>query len=144
MRDGNLPRASTAGLHLPTDEHCYVNVPATRLRYLKSGTRQIQGQLVVTNRKLRFSALERGGEIALSKVLNVVHSNLYYLSLEATSNSLCGDYIVGDAEWAAAVIDTTLRIDRRTLLPGAERRSPIPQHVEAEVWQRDSRPVRGV
>ena len=25
VRDGNLPRASTAGLHPPTDEHCYLN-----------------------------------------------------------------------------------------------------------------------
>ena len=43
---------------------------------------------------MRFSAFERGGEIALSKVLNVVHFSVHYLSLEATSNSLSGDYTV--------------------------------------------------
>jgi 5-methylcytosine-specific restriction endonuclease McrA len=91
----------------------------------------------VTNRKLRFSAIERGGEVALSKVLNVGHAQVCNLSIEATSSSLSGDYVVGDAEWAAAVIDTTLRIDRRVILPGAERRSPLPQHVKTEVWQRD-------
>ncbi|MDT5048594.1 MAG: hypothetical protein QOG75_4487 [Mycobacterium sp.] len=116
-----------------------MNIPATRLRYLKSGTRADQGQLVVTNRKVRFSAFERGGEIALSKVLNVVHFSVHYLSLEATSNSLSGDYTVQDAEWAATVIDTTLKIDRRVLLPGSSTgvRTPIPQQVKAEVWQRD-------
>ena len=36
-------------------------------------------------------------------------------SLEATSNSL-SDCVVEDAEQAAAVIDTTLRIDRRVIL----------------------------
>jgi hypothetical protein len=60
------------------------------------------------------------------------------LSLKATSGSISGDYIVQDAEWAAAVIiNTTLRIDRRTLLPTSSRRTPIPQHVRNEVWQRD-------
>ncbi|MDZ5087382.1 HNH endonuclease, partial [Mycolicibacterium parafortuitum] len=43
-------------------------------------------------------------------------------------------------EWAATVIDTALRVDRRMLLPnraGGNARAPIPQHVKAEVWQRD-------
>ena len=134
---GNLPRASAAGLHLPTDEHCYLNVPATRRRYLKSGTQLTPGQLIVTNRKLRFSAFQRGGEMPLSKLLSASYSNVLVLSLEATSGSISGDYIVQDAEWAAAVINTTLRIDRRTLLPASSRRTPIPQHVRNEVWQRD-------
>ena len=119
VRAGGLPRASAAGLHLPTDEHCYFNIPATRLRYLKSGTRADQGQLVVTNRKVRFSAFERGGEIALSKVLSVVHFSVHYLSLEATSNSLSGDYTVQDAEWAATVVDTTAQ-DRSAGAPSRQ------------------------
>lgn len=134
---GNLPRASAGGLHLPTDEHCYLNVPAMRLRYLKSGTQRLPGQLIVTNRKLRFSAFQRGGEMPLQKLLNVSYSNPSLLSLEATSGSLSGDYIVQDSEWAAAVIHTTLRIDRRTLLRPGSRRVPIPQHVKTDVWQRD-------
>jgi hypothetical protein len=134
---GNLPRASAEGLHLPTDEHCYLNVTARRLRYLKSGVQDISGQLVVTNRKVRFIGWQRGSEMALSKLLNAFHANRHYLTLEATSNTMSGDYIVQDAEWAAAVIDTTLRIDRRTILPGSGRRTPIPQHVKTEVWQRD-------
>jgi hypothetical protein len=137
IRAGDLPRASAAGLHLPTDEHCYLNEPATRLRYLKSGVRQTQGQLVLTNRKVRFIAYEHGGEIPLSKVLSVIDFGVHDLALKATSASLSGDYRLTDAEWAAVVIDTALQIDRRTLLPGRGPRTPIPQHVKTEVWQRD-------
>ena len=57
VRASNLPRVSADGLHLPTDEHCYLNSPAIRVRHLKSGTRQTYGQLVVTNRKVRFIVL---------------------------------------------------------------------------------------
>lgn len=32
VRAGNLPRASADRLHLPTDEICYLNVQATRVR----------------------------------------------------------------------------------------------------------------
>lgn len=45
VRAGHLPRVSAGGLHLPTDEHCYLNVDAIRVRYLKSGVRQTHGQL---------------------------------------------------------------------------------------------------
>ena len=137
VRTGDLPRVSAAGLHLPTDEHCYLNVPTIRMRYLKSGVRQTPGQLVVTNRKVRFVAYQHGAETPLSKVQYVTDFSVQDLSLKATSASLSGDYRLTDAEWAAAVIDTVLRIDRRTLLPGTERRSPVPQHVRNEVWQRD-------
>ena len=68
-----------------------------------------------------LSAVERGGETPLSKVLRASFSGTNFLSLTATSNSLSGDYILHDAEWAAVVIDTTLRIDRRTLLPSLDR-----------------------
>src|SRR4051794_12971702 len=39
----------------------------------------------------------------------------------------------------ATVIETALQIDRRMLLPGSNRgvRTVIPQHVRAEVWQRN-------
>jgi hypothetical protein len=54
------------------------------------------GQLVLTNRKVRFSALQRGGETGLSKVLSATYSGVRNLHLEATSNALSGDYIVED------------------------------------------------
>lgn len=140
IRDGAMPRASAAGLHLPTDEICYLNVPAQRWRYLQSGARAASGQLVLTNRKLRFSSYERGGELPLSKIMSALDLNPNTLTLETTSGSLSGDYTVSDAEWVATVIDTALKIDRRTLLPNrtaSGARTPIPQQIKAEVWQRD-------
>ncbi len=79
------------------------------MRYLKSGARQTPGQLVVTNRKVRFIAYQHGGEIPLSKVMSAVHFSVDDLSLKATSASLTGDYRLTDAEWAAVVFDTALR-----------------------------------
>jgi hypothetical protein len=123
---------------LPSDEICYINVDATRRRNLKSGRQPVSGQLVVTNRKIRFSAYQYGGEISLGKVTYALERGVHELALKATSNSLSGDYTVPDAEWAAAVIDTALKIDRRALLPSQRSgRTPIPQHVKTEVWQRD-------
>lgn len=140
IRDGEMPRASAVGLHLPTDETCYLSVPAQRWRYLQSGARSTFGQLVVTSRKVRFSSSEQGGELPLGKIMSALDLDPYTLTLETTSRSLSGDYAVNDAEWVATVIDTALMIDRRKLLPSkatSGARAPIPQHVKAEVWQRD-------
>jgi HNH endonuclease len=95
--------------------------------------------LTVTNRKIRFSALQHGGEVPLGKVLRAVWLNSQQFSLEATTRSLSGAYGVQDPEWVVTVIDAALRIDRRVLLPGAGGNPPrgIPQHVKAAVWQRD-------
>jgi hypothetical protein len=61
------------------------------------------------------------------------------ISLEATTGSLSGHYSLSDPEWAATVIDTTLGINRRQLVPGAVSNGTrtIPHHVKTEVWQRD-------
>jgi hypothetical protein len=69
-----LPVVDAHRLHLPSDEHCYLSVAATRWRPLKSGPQPVQGQLTVTNRKIRFSALKHGGEVALGKVLRACGS----------------------------------------------------------------------
>ncbi|WP_197504633.1 HNH endonuclease [Mycobacterium sp. 852002-51163_SCH5372311] len=126
-------------LHLPTDEQCCLHVAATRWRPLKSGLHPTHGRLIVTNRKIRFSALQHGGEVPLSKVLGIVRKAGGDFYLEATTRSLSGQYEVLDPEWAVTVIDTALRIDRRLILQGADTKPSrvIPQHVKAEVWQRD-------
>lgn len=139
VRSGKLPIVSELDLHLPTDEHCYLRAPVTRWRTLKSGPQPVEGQLIVTNCKIRFAALQHGGETPLSKVLRVAAVGGNQLSLEATARSVSGRYSVADPEWVEAIIDTALRIDRRLLLTDADRNGSrrIPQHVKAEVWQRD-------
>ncbi|MGF6886341.1 hypothetical protein ABIA39_000308 [Nocardia sp. GAS34] len=139
VHTGQLPVVEVLDLHLPSDEHCHLCVPATRWRPLKSGPQPAPGLLVVTNRKIRFSALQHGGEVALGKVLRVTWLNQHMISLEATTRTLSGHYSTDDPEWAAAVIDTALRIDRRVILPGASSNGSraIPHHVKTAVWQRD-------
>jgi hypothetical protein len=77
--------------------------------------------------------------VSISKVLRSA-LNSDTLANMATSGSLSGRYTVNDAEWAATVIDAAHRIDRRALLPGTTGSASrsIPQHVKAEVWQRDA------
>jgi HNH endonuclease len=139
VRSGKLPLVSEPTLHLPTDEHCYLTVPATRRRPLRSGLHPAQGQLIVTNRKIRFAAIRHGGETQLSKVLRVALMNDGDVLLEATTHSVSGRFTVADPEWVEAVVDTALRIDRRLLLTDEDRSGSrrIPQHIKIEVWQRD-------
>lgn len=139
VRGGALPIVPVPDLHLPTDEHCHFRAAATRWRVLKASTQPVDGQLIVTNKKIRFAALQHGGETPLSKVIRVGTVWGGRIALEATARSLSGEYSVADSEWAEAVIDTALKIHRRVLLTGtgsAEGRR-IPQDVKAAVWQRD-------
>ena len=139
VRSGKLPVVAEPTLHLPTDEHCYLTVPATRWRPLKSGLHPARGQLIVTNRKIRFAAIRHGGETWLSKVVRVAVIDDGDVLLEATTQSVSGRYTVADSEWVEAVVDTALRIDRRLLLADEDRNGSrrIPQHIKVEVWQRD-------
>lgn len=137
IRSGQLPTVPAPALHLPLDEQCFLLAPATRWRDLKSGPQPTQGQLVVTNRKIRFVALQHGGETPLSKLHRVNWVGRDSIALDATNRSLTGRFAVHDPEYAATIIDTALRIDRRVLLNNDGASRSIPQHVKAAVWQRD-------
>lgn len=139
VRAGHLPTVSRPDLHLPLDEFCYQAQQATRWRDLQSGPQPSPGQLIVTNRKIRFIAQQHGGEIPLSKVQGVAWQNSSTISLEATTRSLSGRFTVHDPEYTALIIDAALRIDRRVLLPGQSGHGSrhIPSHVRAAVYQRD-------
>jgi hypothetical protein len=43
VRNGQLPIVQVPELHLPSDERCYLSLPATRWRPLKSGPQPVQG-----------------------------------------------------------------------------------------------------
>ncbi len=140
VRQGQLPTVPALAVHLPSDEICHYSAPATRWRPLKSGSVPVEGILAVTNRKIRFSAPRYGGEVALGKVHRPVVTSTTSFLLEGTTGSMSGQYTVSDAEWAATIIETALRIDRRTLVVGGGGENGsrvIPQHVKTAVWQRD-------
>lgn len=136
---GNLPTVFLPDLHLPLDEYCYQAVWATRWREIQSGPQSTPGQLIVTNRKIRFIAQQHGGEIPLSKVQRVRWHDSSTIAIEATTRSLSGRFTVPDPECTALMVDAALRIDRRILLPGQEGNGSrhIPRHVQAAVYQRD-------
>ncbi|NMM91057.1 hypothetical protein B2J88_43250 [Rhodococcus sp. SRB_17] len=139
IRQGQLPTVQIPGLHLPTDEYCYMVVHATRWRELQAGPTPSPGQLAITNRKIRFIAQQHGGEIPLSKVQRVSYVDQATIQIEATARSLSGRFSVPDAEYTSALIDAALRIDRRILLPenGDRPSRHIPAHVKTAVYQRD-------
>lgn len=139
IRQGRLPTVQIPGLHLPTDEYCYMVAGATRWRDLQAGPTPSQGQLAITNRKIRFIAQQHGGEIPLSKVQRVSYLDRTTVLIESTARSLSGRFSVPDAEYTSILVDTALRIDRRILLPNnADRPSRhIPAHVKSAVFQRD-------
>ena len=139
IRSGNLPTVSLPDLHLPLDEYCYQAVGATRWRDLQSGPQPTPGQLIVTNRKIRFIAHQHGGEIPLSKVQRVMWHDSSTITIEATTRSLSGRFSVPDPEYTTLIVDAALRIDRRILLPGQDGNGSrhVPQHVKSAVFQRD-------
>lgn len=139
IRQGRLPTVQIPGLHLPTDEYCYMVAGATRWRDLQAGPAPSQGQLAVTNRKIRFVAQQHGGEIPLSKVQRVSYLDRTTVLIESTARSLSGRFSVPDAEYTSILVDTALRIDRRILLPdnGDRPSRHIPAHVKSAVYQRD-------
>ena len=136
VRAGRMPTVS-APLHLPIDERCHFAESATRWRRLASGPAPSPGQLVVTNRKIRFVAHKNGGEVTLSKVHRVNWTNVSEVVFEATTQSLSGSFQVRDPELVVTIVDTAVRIDRRIVLSGPQATRSIPQHVKAAVWQRD-------
>lgn len=109
INSGNLPRASTEGLQLPAGETCYINVPATRMRRLKSGPDPVHGHFILTDKKLRFSSARGGAEMSLGKIVRVANFGPNNLLIEATSPTLAGYYYLPDAEWAATVIAAVLK-----------------------------------
>lgn len=110
---GELQIHSAVSVQLPADEICYLEVPAKRWRYLQSGAHYTTGNLIVTNKKIRFSAAQHGGEIPLSRVMNAKILDAYSLALETTSPSMAGNYSVGDAVWDSAIINAAIKRDRQ-------------------------------
>lgn len=137
IREGDLPRVQNSSLHLEVGESVHLDVQATQIRYLASGPKQNSGRLIASNRKLRFVGAGSGVEVLWTKVISVrnEHQNVV---VEATTSRGTATYMVSDGEYAAAVLEGTLRIAKRLVLaPGQRDTRSIPQDVKAAVWQRD-------
>lgn len=137
LRDGDLPRATAHSVHLDSDELLHLQAPVRRVRQRANGPRVDEGQLLVTNKKLRFVGPTSGTEVAWSKVTSVsIERNSVIVA--ATTAAGGGVYTAHDPEYVAAVLEGTLRVSKRlVLVPGMRDTRSIPQHVRNAVWQRD-------
>lgn len=136
VRRGDIPTIQPS-IILPADQLCYLEIPSTYRKILKSGYVDISGRLIVTNKKVIFSASSGGGEIPLNKILNVYqHPTEIFLELSRQANN--GFYKVDQPELVTAIILSTIRMATRRLISGERDTRHIPQHIKNSVWQRDN------
>ncbi|MDG6101753.1 TerD family protein [Dactylosporangium aurantiacum] len=134
---GDVPRATSSTLHLDADEILHLDVPATRVRQLASGTRRNSGRLIVTNTKLRFVGEGAGADLAWSKVIEA-RPEYGTVVVAATTSRGGGTYEVGDPEYVAAVLTGVLKVAKRiATVPGQRDSRSVPPAIRAEVWRRD-------
>lgn len=137
VRAGRLQQVQVNDVHLASDEFCYFVGGAVRYRLLRSGAVPHQGRVILTSKSFVFAAPSQGGQLPWSKINRVMAGPTGTVELESSSSRLAGPISVGDSEWVAEIANTLVRIDRRQILDSRRGRSPIPQHVRAEVWRRD-------
>ena len=136
IRKGLIPTVKPS-IVLPTDELCYLETPATYQKMNKSGPKNISGRLIVTSKKIIFTAPTGGGEIPLGKVLNVKWNPTgIFLELSRQANN--GFYMLSQPQLVAEIILATIRLANRQMVAGGQRDTrSIPQNVKTAVWQRD-------
>ncbi|WP_371859879.1 TerD family protein [Nocardia uniformis] len=137
LRSGELPVIRTVGLHLDPDEKVHLSVPAIHIRQLARGPKLTEGQLICSNKKLRFVGVDTGIEMPWARVV-AVSSDGGRVAIAATSARGGAIFDVADPDHVAATLEGALRVAKRlTLTPGQRDTRNISQEVKAEVWQRD-------
>lgn len=144
-----IPYHQLYDLRLEADELCYAIIPAEYCKKTAKSMNILAGKFVVTSKKLRFLSEAGGTEINWSSIMivRVAQEPLYDkntgkqymkngISLELNKKSGNGFYILDDAEFAQALIDTLVKISKRQIVATSGTRS-IPQDVRTTVWQRD-------
>lgn len=136
IRAGHLPSGVAAGIHLDSDEIVHLDQPAKRIRMLARGSKVDLGQLLVSNKKIRFVGTS-GTEVTWARIMSV-NADARSVIVKTSTAAGEGTYLVSDPEYVAAVIDTALRIAKRQMeTPGQRASRSIPQHIKAAVYQRD-------
>ena len=149
-----IPLQWLQSIHLDSDESCYMFTSASYIKESASSRKSIiQGNLVVTNKKLRFLSATGGLEVGWNTIMRIEQrqrqetvtvkgKNLLLtmrgIYLELTKKSGNGFYDVPDPEMAIAIIETLVRIAKRQIVQADDNNSRhIPQDVKIVVWQRD-------
>lgn len=138
IRNGNLPVLRRVDIHLRSTELCHW-YSACQYEY-ETSTRVVEltGKLIVTNRRIIFSASERGIEFTIKKIINIrVNSNAVQLKLTSTRGQ--GIYYTDHSEKLAAILEVLVRKYNYRIAEKLDnvRSRRIPDYVKVEVWQRD-------
>lgn len=125
---GKLPIVSQErlqGIHLGSDETCYLLTSAQYHKVNKTSTELISGRLVATNKKLRFLSEAGGTEILWNSVMSIKRQSktinnkvgnsvmpLYVSGIYLELNKRAGNgfYSVSDPYMAEAIINTLIHI----------------------------------
>ena len=138
LRNGKLPLIKKRDLHLRNTELCHWHSPCRYEYETPTRVLEIVGNLIVTNRRIIFSASERAIEFNIKRIINLrVRSNAVRLKLTSTRGQ--GVYYVNHPEKLAVILETLVRkYNYRTAenLDNVKSRR-IPDYVKVEVWQRD-------
>ena len=138
IRNGKLPSIKRHDLHLRSTELCHWFDPC-RYEY-ETPTRVIElaGNLIVTNRRIIFSASERGIEFGIKKIINIrVRSNAVQLKLTSTRGQ--GVYYTNHSEKLAAILEALVRRYNYRIAEKLDnvKTRRIPDYVKVAVWERD-------
>lgn len=138
IRQGKLPTLSKSNLHLRSTELCHWNTSCSYRYETRTKTIVLDGKLIVTNRRIIFSAQERAIEFGLKRILNI-RCNPESVHLALTSTRGQGIYFVPDAETLAAILEVLVRKHNFQVVERMDsmRSRRIPDEVKVAVWNRD-------
>ena len=136
IRAGNLPTVQPS-IMLPNTEICYWDTPATYHKVLKASVKLLPGNLIITDKKLRFVSLHGGFEFTLSKIAAVAYQHPGGINLQLTRTQGNGYYAVQNGEMLSEILFILLNMHNRQAAYKQAGSRTVPQEVRAFVWNRD-------
>lgn len=137
IRAGNLPTVQPSVM-LPSTEICYWDTPATYHKVLKASVKLLSGNLIVTNKKVRFVSLQGGSEFLLSKIAAVNYQHPGGINLQLTRAQGNGYYALQNGELLVEILHVVLNQHNRQVVYKQASSRSIPQEIKVTVYQRDA------
>ncbi len=138
VRQGRLPALKLAGVMLDPGEALHLHTSASHIKRMKHGPVSIDGTLLVTDAKVRFSADQESFAVSWRYVLSV---SSYGHNVIVSTAEQQGDIKlrVDDPTWTEAVIAAALKAHKRQPFGAVANAGvgQVPQDVRIAVWQRD-------
>lgn len=138
IRNGKLPLIKRHDLHLRSTELCHWYSPCRYGYETPTRVVELAGSLIVTNRRIIFSASERAIEFTIKRIINLrVRSNSVQLKLTSTRGQ--GVYYVNQPGKLGAILETLVRRYNYRIAEKLDnvKSRRIPDYVKVAVWQKD-------